>query len=42
MFQNSSTWSDLQAFVDKSIFGNFLSVGSRPSTFLMEDPHAHG
>ena len=42
MFQNSSTWSDLQAFVDKSISGNFLSVGGRPGAFLMDDPHAYG
>ena len=42
MFQNSNTWSDLQAFVDKSISRNFLSVGGRPGAFLMDDPHAHG
>ena len=42
MLQNSSTWSDLQAFVDKSIFRNFLSVGGRPGAFLMDDPYAHG
>ena len=42
MFQNSSMWLDLQAFVDKSIFGNFLSVGGRLGTFLMDDPHANG
>ena len=42
MFQNSSTWPDLQAFVDKSFSGNFPSVGGRPGAFLMDDHHAHG
>ena len=42
MLQNSSTWSDLQAFIDKSIFRNFLSVRGRPGAFLMDNPHAHG
>ena len=42
MFQNSSTWSDLQVFVDKSFSGNFPSVGGRPGAFIMGDHHAHG
>ena len=37
MFQNSSIWSDLQAFVNKSFSRNFLSVGGHPGAFLMDD-----
>ena len=37
-----ATHGPIHKLLQINLSGNFLSVGGRPDTFLMDDPHAHG